>query len=94
MYMAPSSGGLRIITLSRAPGHPMAGTTSKRHSVTELHAAGGVVWRRRLPRTAKPARYGNRRTVVDKKNGPGVAAYSASPKIAVMCPRRMGRRCT
>jgi hypothetical protein len=64
----------------------MAGSTAERHSVTDLHAAGGVGWRRRLLRTVKPPRYGNRWTVVDKKNGPGSAVYSASPKIAVMCP--------
>jgi hypothetical protein len=94
MYMTPSSDGLRIIILSRVPGRQMAGTTAERHSVTDLRTAGRVVWRRRLPRTAKPPRYGNRRTVVDKKNGPGSAVYLASPKIAVMCPRRIGWRWT
>jgi hypothetical protein len=92
MYRRLSSDGLRIITLARVPGRQMAGTTAERHSVTDLHAAGGVVWRRGLPRTAQPPRYGNRRTVVDKKNGPGSAVYSASPRTAVMCPRGNGRR--
>jgi hypothetical protein len=55
-----SSDGLRIITLFRAPGRQMAGAAAGRHSVTDPHAAGGVVWRRRLPRTAKPPRYGNK----------------------------------
>jgi hypothetical protein len=94
MYMRLSSDGLHIITLSRVPGRQMAGTTAERHSATDLHAAGGVAWRRRLPRTAMPPRYGNRRTVVDRKNGWGSAVYSALPKIAVMCPRRIGRRWT
>ena len=84
--MRPSSDGLRIIILSRFPGCQMAETTVERHSVTDLHTAGWVVWRRPLPRTTKPPRYGNRWTVVDKKKGPGSAMYSASPKIAVMCP--------
>jgi hypothetical protein len=93
-YLTLSSGGCRIITLSRVPGRQMAGTAAERHSVTDQRAAGGVVWHRRLPRTAKPPGYGNRRTVVDRKNGSGSAGYSASPKIAVTCPRRIGRRWT
>ena len=61
----------------------------------EGRSAGGVVWRREAdPWAATPPRYGNRRTAVDRENDPGPAAYSASPKRAVMYPRRLGRRWT
>jgi hypothetical protein len=57
--------------------------------VAMVGGAAGVVWSRRLPRTAKPPRDGNSRTAVVKKYGPGWAVYSAAPKIAVMRPRRI-----
>jgi hypothetical protein len=90
-----SSEGLRIITISRAPGYQRGGTTAEGRSVTHTRSAGGMVWRRgSIEGAASPPRYGNRRIVVDREKGSGEAAYSASPKIAVMCPRRSGRRWT
>jgi hypothetical protein len=88
------SEGLRLITISRARGHQRAGTTAEGRSVTQARSR----WRGLAPRgdlgAAIPPCYGNRRTVVDRAKGSGAAAYSTSPKRAVMYPRRVGRRCT
>ena len=94
-YMTLSSDGLRMITSSLPPGNKMIGTTAKRDTPFATRAQ-QVAWSctGAIPGAAIPPRYGNRRTVVVRKNGRGSAVYSTSPKIAVMCPRRMGRRCT
>ena len=46
------------------------------------------------PESCLPTPYRNRWTVVDRENGAGSAVYSTSPKMAVVYPRRIGRRWT
>jgi hypothetical protein len=90
-----SSEGLRIITISRAPGHQGVGTTAERCSVTHARSASGVVvCRGSDPGVATPPRYGNRCTVVVRTNAPVSAAYSASPKMAVTPSGPWSRRYT
>jgi hypothetical protein len=45
-FVTPFSEVLRLITLSRAPGHQSAGTMAEGRSVTHARIAGGMVWRR------------------------------------------------